>query len=359
VNGSELLRVPKRFGRYLYVKTLGTGSSSAVILVRHLVSSSLFACKIVSRSQLVSANVFGRFEQEVRLLPSLTHPNIVHFEEILFSPEFIFVVMEYCSQGDLFSHIVANGLFPESRAREILRHIGGAVQYIHDRDIVHRDLKPENILLDRHFNAKLADFGFCHVAASKSLLRTPCGSPFYAPPEIVCNRDYDGKSADIWSLGILLFTMVTGTLPWSSDNQAELFRQIKECEIVMPGTLSPALREWLTKMLDREPAKRLTIGEVLSSQWCPKQQGVVRKTCIRSASWEFGRGGGNVEEESVGEAAVAGGGVGGGGGGGTRKLLVRPRNKVAARLTMPAISPPHLVIPSARKSSALAAETWI
>jgi serine/threonine protein kinase len=285
--GSRLLHVPKRFGRYEYVKTLGCGGSSAVILVRNVVSLTLFACKVVSRQHLIAENIFERFEQEVRLLPALNHPNIVRFEKILFHPELIFLIMEYCSQGDLFSQIVTNGLFPENRAADIMRQIAEGVRYIHEKDIAHRDLKPENILLDSEFTAKIADFGLCHVDSSKVLLKTPCGSPFYAPPEIISNQCYDGKSADIWSLGVMLFTMVTGTLPWSSDNQAELFRQIKEAEVEIPPILSPLLQDLLRNMLQRDPSQRIGITEVLASQWLPTQTNDQWKEKVRSRAMSW------------------------------------------------------------------------
>jgi serine/threonine protein kinase len=291
VGGSRILRIPRHFNRYECIKSLGTGASSVVILVRHVISASLYACKIVSREYLVAEDIFCRFEQEVRLLPSLIHPNIVRFEEILFDPEFIYVVMEYCSQGDLFSHLVSNGVFPEPRARDIFRQISDAVHFIHERDIVHRDLKPENVLLDKSFTAKLADFGLCHFVSPKALLRTPCGSPFYAPPEIITGQDYDGKSADIWSLGVLLFTIVTGSLPWTSDNQVQLFRQIREADIDIPETLSSSLRELLGNMLQRDPARRLTISEVLNSSWLPKQKGGRLRAYAKSSCW--GKDGGD------------------------------------------------------------------
>jgi serine/threonine protein kinase len=349
IAGSQVIQIPKRFARYVYVKTLGCGCTSAVVLLRNIFQSTLFACKIVSRQHLVNENIFDRFEQEVRLLPSLVHPNIVHFEEILFDPELIFVVMEYCSQGDLFSHIVANGVFPESRARDILRQIAEAIRYIHDRDIAHRDLKPENILLDRQFTAKLADFGLCHVTSSRGLLKTPCGSPFYAPPEIISNVDYDGKSADIWSLGVMLFTMVTGSLPWSSDNQSELFRQIKAGDIEIPPTLSQGLQDLLGKMLQKDPARRLTIGEVLGSSWFPRQQNGQSRRCMRSSTWLLGGDDFLPPEEPQAPMSMPSG---------PRRLLVRPRKKASASMRASHDAASQGLFPFTQKASLTSTGSW-
>jgi serine/threonine protein kinase len=276
MHGNRVLHIPRRIGRYEYIKVLGGGGSSVVVLIRRAVSGELFACKVVPRQLLIDEEIFGKFEQEVRLLPSLTHPNIVHFEEIVFGPELIYVIMEYCSQGDLFSHIVNSGCLGEGRSREIFQQIGDAVAYIHDKDIAHRDLKPDNVLLDRLMNAKLADFGLCHVTSSRRLLNTPCGSPLYAAPEVISAIKYEGKMADIWSLGILLYCMVTATLPWSSDNQLELFRQIREADVEIPTHLSASLQDLLTSMLQRNPLSRPTIKQVLSAPWLPRVKSMGR-----------------------------------------------------------------------------------
>jgi serine/threonine protein kinase len=327
MDDGHILRVPKHFGRYEYIKTLGEGGSGIVVLVRHAISLVLFACKVVSREFLNDHNLFDRFEQEVRLLPSLIHLHIVHFEEVLFTPDLIFLIMEFCSQGDLLTHIANEGMFAVGRARIIFHQIAEAVKFIHGKNIAHRDLKPNNVLIDKQFNAKLADFGLCHVSTAGKLLKTPCGSPLYAPPEILSSQDYDGKAADIWSLGILLYTMVTGTLPWSSENQIELFRQIRQADIDVPAHLSPTIQELLAKMLQRDPVSRLTIEEVLESSWFPKTQNTLKPLGRAATDSPHRRG------------SVTGGGLALSpiiAGGGPKKLIVRPKKTTTMGQTVTA-----------------------
>jgi serine/threonine protein kinase len=314
---NNTLHIPTHFSRYEYLQPLGQGSSSAVILVSDSQSSTLFACKVVSRRYLVDHNLFKHFEQEVRLLPSLNHPNIVHFEDIVFTPDHIFLIMEYCSQGDLFSYVVSNGVLPEYQARDIFHQIAHAIQFLHDRNIVHRDLKPENILLDHNYNPKLGDFGFCCSLKPNNLIETPCGSPLYAAPEVISGAKYDGKMADIWSLGILLFTIVTGMVPWFSANEIELFRQICEDEVQIPKTVSPGLRDLLQKMLRKEPGLRITVEEVLQSPWFERYR-AKRNPFGRAMSYVAHETKGIQEEESGGFAGKSGRG---------KQVLVRPKNK--------------------------------
>jgi serine/threonine protein kinase len=265
--GSDPVQVPVQFGKYKYVKTIATGSFSSVILVENRAMPQLYACKVVSRAVLIEADIFERFDQEVRVLPSFRHPNIVRFEEVVFMPDLIAVVMEYCPHGDLFTYIATSGAMPEGRARELFRQVADALAYVHERDVCHRDVKPDNVLLDEQMNAKLADFGLCHSSSSKRLLTTPCGSPLYAPPEIIANREYDGKMADVWSLGIMLYTMVTGMLPWTETNHVRLFREILEARIDIPHFLSQRLQALLERMLEKDPAARPTVASILEDPW--------------------------------------------------------------------------------------------
>ena len=263
----NVLKIPKQFGKYELIKKIGAGSFSAVVLCRHIQTRIYYACKVVSRALLVEQHIFDRFEQEVRILQSFKHPNIVHVEQIVFTEENIYLVMEYCAKGELFKHIVNTGPLEESEARRLFRQMTEGLEFVHAHNIAHRDLKPENILLDQDMNAKLADFGLCHATSAEQLLLTPCGSPFYAPPEIISNVKYDGKKADIWSLGVVLYTMATGSLPWTETNQTQLFIQIQEADIIIPPRLNPALRNLLDAMIQRDPSRRPSCKEILQSEW--------------------------------------------------------------------------------------------
>ena len=267
IGEDQTFRVPKCFGKYQYIRKIGYGTFSSVIMVRNIKTREIYACKVCSRAMLVEQGMFLRFEQEVRLMQSFHHPNIIQTFDVVYDTNFIYIIMEYCPNGELFSYILSLTCLPESEVNRLLRQTLQALQYIHERSIAHRDIKPENLLLDADMNIKLCDFGLCKIMKKGSLLKTPCGSPFYAPPEVIDNVDYDGVKSDIWSMGIVAYTMATGKLPWTETNQAQLFEQITSMDILIPSKLSPPLQQILSLMLQRDPNKRPTPKELLEMPW--------------------------------------------------------------------------------------------
>ncbi|PAA67565.1 hypothetical protein BOX15_Mlig007791g2 [Macrostomum lignano] len=146
------------------------------------------------------------------------------------------MVMEYVSGGELFHYIVHNQLLSESSARRFFQQILSGVHYCHQRRIVHRDLKPENLLLDsEQRNVKIADFGLSNIMADGELLRTSCGSVNYAAPEVITGQLYVGPEVDVWSCGVILFTLLCGSLPFNESDTGTLYRKIKQASFVMPG----------------------------------------------------------------------------------------------------------------------------
>ena len=271
IGDDQNYRIPKKIGKYQFIRKIGYGTFSCVIMVRNLKTKELFACKVVSRQMLVEQGIFLRFEQELRLMQSFEHPYIVRTYDVVYDTDFIYVIMEYCPNGELFGYILSLNYLPELEVNRILRETLHALQYLHNRGIAHRDIKPENILLDAKMHVKLCDFGLCKVMEKNKLLKTPCGSPFYAPPEVISNVKYDGIKSDIWSLGVVTYTMATGNLPWTETNQTQLFQQITSLDIEIPLRLSPPLQQVLQMMLKRDPKERPTPAQLLAMPWLQEE----------------------------------------------------------------------------------------
>jgi carbon catabolite-derepressing protein kinase len=265
--GDEPVDLPTVFGSYEIVQVIGSGSFSVALLVSDRLHGRSYACKVVSRTSLIRSNTFHRFEQEIRLLEMIHHPNIVTVVDVIYHPNVVFVVMEYCSGGELFQYLVDHGRLREPQCREIFSAIVGAVSYLHSRGIAHRDLKPENILLTDQLVPKIADLGLCHLVTPDSLMMTPCGSPHYAAPEVLTGKGYDGRASDIWSLGVVLYVMATATTPWRSTNNANLFQEISKAKYAMPGFLTPPLKALIRRMMNPTATERPAIAEVAKDSW--------------------------------------------------------------------------------------------
>ena len=258
----DTISVPRRIGKYELHHQIGIGSTAVVALATNVKTQFKYAIKVVSRTFLIEQGLLLRFEQEIRIMKTFDHPHIVKTEEILFDKNYIYVVMEYCFNGDLFDYIMTSSPIPETECLKIFEQTLEALSYLHHKKVAHRDIKPENILLDLSMNIKLCDFGLCHTIDS-NLLKTACGSPIYSSPEIIGNKDYDGTKSDIWSLGIVFYIMVTGRLPWNFQTNKQLFLQIDTGQVPYPENLSPVYRNILQCMLQKDPNMRLSADELL------------------------------------------------------------------------------------------------
>jgi serine/threonine protein kinase len=244
---------PSAFNGYSYVKTIGQGVSSLVLLVTDGDTHGQFACKVIPKANVPDS-------QEIDIIQSVHHPNIVDVREVLVIPENVMIVMEHCPGGHL------SGCFgqPNDR-RRICLQVARAVAHLHSLGIVHRDLKPENILLDGDRNVKLADFGFARRLDADGLLETPCGSPSYAAPEILMGKPYDGQKADVWSLGVLLCQVESGRLPWTATNHVQLYYQISTGNYRLPEDLAPDIAQVVTACLDPHYSKRPTVAQLVAA----------------------------------------------------------------------------------------------
>ena len=155
----------------------------------------------------------------------------------------------------------------ENEAKKIFQQIIFGVEYLHTHQVCHRDLKPENILLDEENNVKLADFGLSNIMRDGIFLYSSCGSPNYAAPELINGKYYNGSSIDIWSCGVILYTLLTGALPFNEKQTAKLYNKIRECKYVLPENLSDSAKDLIFRMLQKDPLNRISISEIKQHKW--------------------------------------------------------------------------------------------
>ncbi|CEP60920.1 protein kinase HSL1 LALA0_S02e02696g [Lachancea lanzarotensis] len=249
-------------------KTLGKGSSGRVRLAKNTDTGRLAAVKIVPKTRAARQNGGGAspygIEREIIIMKLISHPNVMGLFEVWENKFELFLVLEYVDGGELFDFLVSRGRLPEKEAIHYFRQIVEGTAYCHGFNIAHRDLKPENLLLDKkNKRIKIADFGMAALQTSNKLLETSCGSPHYASPEIVIGKAYNGGPSDVWSCGIILFALLTGHLPFNDDNIKRLLLKVQSGKFQMPQSISSEAKDLLSKILVVDPAKRLTINEIL------------------------------------------------------------------------------------------------
>jgi carbon catabolite-derepressing protein kinase len=188
---------------------------------------------------------------------------------VITTPTDIYMVLEYAG-GELFDYIVQHGKMSEDKARKFFQQIVCAVEYCHRHKIVHRDLKPENLLLDENLNVKIADFGLSNIMTDGNFLKTSCGSPNYAAPEVISGKLYAGPEVDVWSSGVILYVLLVGKLPFDDDYIPALFKKIQNGTYSTPEYLSQGARNLIKKMLIVNPTNRITIQEIRQDPWFKK-----------------------------------------------------------------------------------------
>lgn len=272
-------------------KTLGKGSSGRVRLAKNQKTGQLAAVKIVpkaksiikkkqdnSRSKSGSINSNGTendvfeegtipygIEREIIIMKLVSHTNIMGLYEVWENKNELYLVLEYVDGGELFDHLVSNGKFSEHQAVYYFKQIIQGVSYLHKFNISHRDLKPENILLDKKNQIiKIADFGMAALELSDKLLKTSCGSPHYASPEIVKGQEYNGSPSDVWSCGIILFALLAGHLPFNDSDIKKLLKKVQLGKYECPGYFSEDAKDLIDKMLKLSPQDRISIDDVMN-----------------------------------------------------------------------------------------------
>ncbi|XP_038635263.1 serine/threonine-protein kinase SIK3 homolog isoform X1 [Scyliorhinus canicula] len=257
---------PARIGYYEIERTIGKGNFAVVKLATHMVTKAKVAIKIVDKTQLEEENLKKIF-REVQIMKMLRHPHIIRLYQVMETERMIYLVTEYASGGEIFDHLVAHGRMAEKEARKKFKQIVAAVHFCHCRNIVHRDLKAENLLLDANLNIKIADFGFSNIFTPGQLLKTWCGSPPYAAPELFEGKEYDGPKVDIWSLGVVLYVLVCGALPFDGSTLQNLRARVLSGKFRIPFFMSTECEHLIRHMLVLDPSKRLSVEQICKHKW--------------------------------------------------------------------------------------------
>uniref|UniRef100_W5KJY9 BR serine/threonine kinase 2 n=1 Tax=Astyanax mexicanus TaxID=7994 RepID=W5KJY9_ASTMX len=257
-------------GPYRLEKTLGKGQTGLCFIIINII---------------ISVSV----EREIAILKLIEHPHVLKLHDVYENKKYLYLVLEHVSGGELFDYLVKKGRLTPKEARKFFRQIISALDFCHSHSICHRDLKPENLLLDEKNNIRIADFGMASLQVGDNLLETSCGSPHYACPEVIRGEKYDGRKADVWSCGVILFALLVGALPFDDDNLRNLLEKVKLGVFHMPHFIPPDCQNLLRGMIEVDATKRLTLEQIQKHTWYiggknepEPEQPVPRKVAIRT-----------------------------------------------------------------------------
>ena len=260
-------------GKYELGRQLGVGAFGQVRQCTHLDTGQAFAIKILDLNRVRELGTSVNVRREISVMKKLDHTNVTRLVEVMKSDTHIFIVCELAEGGDLFDKIVEQDLFDEETSRIYFRQILDAVEYCHSRGVCHRDLKPENILLAEDGTVRVTDFGFSRAFIDQDTLLqvyTRCGTPNYIAPEVLSGRAYDPRAADVWSMGVVLFVMLAGYLPFDETELDDLYSKIRKASFKFPRHMKPLARDLLLRIITPNPTKRLTIQGIREHPWMTK-----------------------------------------------------------------------------------------
>eukprot|EP00128_Syssomonas_multiformis_P001269 Colp12_sorted_trinity150504_noHs@30093 len=255
----------KRIGFYRLKQDLGSGSFAQVKLGVHVLTAEKVAVKIIDKSKLDEKHE-QLLQREIAMMEKVHHPNILRIYEVIETHHRLFIIMEYAPGGEMFNYVLQHGRYTEEEAKKHFGPVIAGIEHCHEKKIVHRDIKAQNILFDIYGNVKVADFGFSTMAQDNKL-NTFCGSPPYAAPELFKEEIYAGEPVDVWALGILLYFMVTGNMPFEADTVTKLRQKVLEGKFTCPSYVSANCKDLIEKLLILDPAQRYTIAQIKAHPW--------------------------------------------------------------------------------------------
>lgn len=261
-----------RVGPYIVTSTLGQGTFGKVKLAQHQETGVEYAIKILDKSDIKANELTVNVRREIAIMKALNHNNIVNLREVLSSKTKLYIVMDLVRGGELFEQIERKGELDEKLARKYFQQLIDGIDYCHRRGVCHRDLKPENLLVDENGTLKITDFGVSSMKGGVSgsdLLYTACGTPYYCAPEIINGAEdgYSGVKIDAWSCGIILYLLLTGTLPFQNEDMTQLYEQINRCKVDYPSWMPAEAKDLISKLLEKDPDKRYSLELVKQHSW--------------------------------------------------------------------------------------------
>ena len=258
---------------YKIERTIGKGSFATVRKCKNRATGEYFAVKILSKRKMAPEDK-ASLQQEIDIMKQIDHPNIVKMIDFFEDEGHYCIVMEMMQGGELFEQILNREQFSESEAREAIKSIIDAISYCHSLNIVHRDIKPENLLLHSKdldlTSLKISDFGLARFVKADQVAQTQCGTPGYVAPEILMEQPY-GKECDYWSIGVVLYILLSGSPPFFEDERADLFEKIKTAQYEFDdatwGNISNEAKNLVENILRADPSQRLNCDQMLAHPW--------------------------------------------------------------------------------------------
>ena len=253
---------------YKYGRLLGKGAFGKVNLSLHILTGRLVAIKSINKEKITTERQKQKIKIETRIMKRLSKSNnIVKFFETYETKKHICIVMEYICAGDLLSYIKKRGKLQEPVAKFIFKQIVLTLKFIHENNIVHRDIKLDNILIDLDNNIKICDFGVSRIIKKGDIMLEQCGTPAYIAPEILLNKGYEGFGVDIWSAGVVLYAMLSGTVPFKANEIKELHKLIISGNYQQLKDISKEASHLLKNIFEVDPNKRITTEKILNHPW--------------------------------------------------------------------------------------------
>lgn len=260
----------KFVGSYILGNTLGIGATGKVKVANHSKTGEKVGVKIIRKDLFYDKpSLRIKIQREISIMKLMYHPHVIKIFDVLEDSRYLYLIIEYASKGELFNHLVEKRRIESKEALIFFQQLISGIEYCHKHRICHRDLKLENILLDEEYRIKIADFGMASLSVPNTMLKTFCGSPHYASPEVVSNEPYNGMKADIWSCGVILYALLTGKLPFDeeNDNIRKLFNKIRFEPVKIPKFIPSSCRELLRSILTIDPSKRIDIEGIKNHKW--------------------------------------------------------------------------------------------